>query len=69
VLIAPSGSFLELCDAYAGEVLDRLRAGMSEGRIAVAGTYMYETDPLSISFGDLRAQVALTFILRRGYWG
>jgi len=49
VLVAPTASFLELCERYSPRTLESLRSGIEAGIVEIALTTAYDPDPFSIS--------------------
>jgi hypothetical protein len=69
VLLAPTGSFLEHCERHEPDILVALRAEIESARVAIAATYLYETDPLSVPWTSLVAHVESDMELKRRLLG
>jgi hypothetical protein len=68
-LLAPTGSFLRHCLAVSPETVATMRDELVAGRMSLAGTYLYETDPLSIPWIILGAQVGEDLALKEALLG
>jgi hypothetical protein len=69
VLLAPTGSFLRHCERSQPEMLLELRAEIEVGRVTLGGTYLFETDPLSVPWTSLIAHVGRDVELKRRLLG
>ncbi|HEV3322425.1 MAG TPA: hypothetical protein VG147_09595 [Solirubrobacteraceae bacterium] len=68
-LLAPTGGFLLHCERCEPTVLSELRSEIEVGRVRIAATYMYETDPLSVPWASLIAHIGQDVELKRRLLG
>lgn len=54
VLLAPTGSFLDLATSYRPTIAEEIRSLQGEGLVEVAGTFYHEVLPLELPFHRLR---------------
>lgn len=65
VLVAPTGSFLSLCQRKAPAVLDELAEAIASGTVTLGATYFHEIDPFVVPFGDVREQLLRDHEIKR----
>lgn len=69
VMVAPTGSFLQLCSAHAPRSLSRLATCVRAGIVTLAATWFYETDPISVSWQSLRFHLESDIQLKTELFG
>jgi hypothetical protein len=69
LLLAPTGSFLRLCERHEPSVLEELSSAAQSGLVEIAGTCCYETDPLSIGWSALRRQLRVDLEIKHALLG
>jgi hypothetical protein len=69
VLIAPTGSFLSLCQRYAPDVVEQLRDCVNEGTVVLGATYMHEIDPFTIAWRHVREQICRDYEYKAELFG